>query len=219
MAVAELLKLNMRIVCISDTHGQHRRVEVPDGDLFIHAGDLTMRGELHVVEDFNDWLGELPHPHKVVIAGNHDFCFEDTRAPVARAALTNCHYLQDEAIEIGGLKIYGTPWVPRLPLWAFSLEEDADLRDEWAAVPEDVDVLVVHGPPHGYGDKIYNGSRVGCTELTKRIREIEPRLVVTGHVHEDYGIYQLGPTKIVNSSVLSAWYKLKNNPVRFDLSD
>jgi predicted phosphohydrolase len=55
----------------------HRMVEVPDGDVFIHAGDITMAGEESIIKDFDDWLGTLPHKHKIVICGNHDLCFED----------------------------------------------------------------------------------------------------------------------------------------------
>jgi hypothetical protein len=35
-----------------------------------------MRGKLSELNDFNDWLGEQPHKHKIIIAGNHDWCFE-----------------------------------------------------------------------------------------------------------------------------------------------
>ena len=62
-----------RIVCISDTHGLHRKVAVPGGDLLIHAGDFMRTGtSLEEIADFNGWLGEQPHPHKIVVAGNHD---------------------------------------------------------------------------------------------------------------------------------------------------
>jgi hypothetical protein len=30
------------IVCISDTHELHRELDVPHGDILIHAGDFTM---------------------------------------------------------------------------------------------------------------------------------------------------------------------------------
>jgi hypothetical protein len=42
--------------------------------------------------DFDKWLKELPHEHKIVICGNHDLCFEDT-PELARSWLTNAHYL------------------------------------------------------------------------------------------------------------------------------
>ena len=65
----------MKIVCISDTHGLHWNLTVPDGDILIHAGDVTRYGTFEDLYDFNKYLGSLPHPYKIVIAGNHDFCF------------------------------------------------------------------------------------------------------------------------------------------------
>lgn len=68
----------VRIVCMSDTHSltSHIKFEIPDGDIFIHAGDFTRCGRLDEVEEFNSWLGQLPHKHKVVIAGNHELSFD-----------------------------------------------------------------------------------------------------------------------------------------------
>ena len=53
----------MRIVCIADTHGLHRQLEVPTGDLLIHAGDFTFYSKPpSIVSDFDDWLGSLAAP-------------------------------------------------------------------------------------------------------------------------------------------------------------
>ena len=46
----------MRIVHISDTHGLHRNVSVPWGDVLVHSGDFTNRGEKHQVLDFIQWI-------------------------------------------------------------------------------------------------------------------------------------------------------------------
>ena len=63
----------MRIVCISDTHGKHADLDdVPDGDVLIHAGDYTTFGKEVHARAFNEWLGTLPHPHKLVVNGNHE---------------------------------------------------------------------------------------------------------------------------------------------------
>ena len=120
----------IRIVCMSDTHNQTDTLEhsVPDGDIFIHTGDFTNHGKKEEVEKFNDWLGTLPHPHKVVIAGNHEITFDpksfdnfwakkkvfganfDRESPEVNTfpnhdkLLTNCIYLEDSSIEILGLK-------------------------------------------------------------------------------------------------------------------
>ena len=67
----------MKIICLSDTHNQHEHLSVPNGDILIHAGDITSTGEREDFIKFNDWLGRLPHKHKIVIAGNHDFYAEN----------------------------------------------------------------------------------------------------------------------------------------------
>ena len=68
----------MRIVCIADTHGPHRQLEVPPADLLIHAGDFTFYSTPpSIVSDFDAWLGSLPHRHKVVVPGNHEFALEE----------------------------------------------------------------------------------------------------------------------------------------------
>ena len=67
----------MKIVCVSDTHSFHDKTVVPDGDILIHAGDLTAHGDLADVEALDSWLAFLPHRHKIVICGNHDFCFQE----------------------------------------------------------------------------------------------------------------------------------------------
>ena len=89
----------VRIVAMADTHGYHDRLVVPDGDLLVHAGDITQRGSLDELAEFNDFLSRLPHRHKLVIAGNHDFCFQH-QPEAARELLTAATYLQDEAREV-----------------------------------------------------------------------------------------------------------------------
>ena len=122
--------MSIRIVAISDTHGLHRHLQVPPGDILVHAGDITGRGQLDQVVDFNEWLGGLPHRHKVVIAGNHDFCFE--QQPLESAALlTNCIYLFDKAITLDGLCFYGSPWQPWFYDWAFNLGRGPELQAKW----------------------------------------------------------------------------------------
>ena len=101
----------MRLVLISDTHGQHRKFDIPEGDVLIHAGDFMWSGRNYEeIIDFDVWLGSLPHKHKIVIAGNHDILFEQQYS--ARNHLTNATYLQDSGIEIDGLKFWGAPWLP-----------------------------------------------------------------------------------------------------------
>jgi Icc-related predicted phosphoesterase len=190
----------MRIVTISDTHGYHDKLEVPDGDLLVHAGDMSMRGRLDEVEAFDRWLAQLPHRHKIVIAGNHDFCFEK-QPREARALLRHAIYLQDEAVEIEGVKIYGSPWQPWFFDWAFNLPRGLALAEKWAQVPDDTQLLITHGPAMGIGDTTYDGRHVGCEDLLRRVRQVKPRLHVFGHIHEAAGRYDIDGTIFVNASI------------------
>jgi Icc-related predicted phosphoesterase len=188
----------MRIVCVSDTHGRHRLTDVPDGDVLVHGGDLTAHGSLKDVEEFDRWLGTLPHKHKVVICGNHDWCFRDKPAE-ARARITNATYLEDSGCEIAGLKFYGSPWTPLFFDWAFMLSE-SELAAKWALIPSGLDVLITHGPPHGVLDLTNRGEDAGSLSLFQRVYEVKPRLHVFGHIHEAAGRFEFGGTIFLNAS-------------------
>lgn len=134
----------MRIVCISDTHDMAPLTEkvVPWGDVLIHAGDLTIQGKFLEIQRVGLELAALPHKHKLVIAGNHDWLFQKDNG-LARLALgdgTNgIKYLQDETalipVEVKKenslgtqytrevLEFWGSPWTPRFYDWAFQLED------------------------------------------------------------------------------------------------
>jgi Icc-related predicted phosphoesterase len=188
-----------RVVLVSDTHGFHD-FDVPAGDVLVHAGDLTGRGRLRELEEANRWLASLPHPVKIAIAGNHDFCFQDEPA-AARRALTAAIYLQDEGVEAAGLRFWGSPWQPWFYDWAFNLERGPALAEKWAQIPEDVDVLVTHGPPAGILDQTSDARAVGCADLLRRVAIVKPALHVFGHIHEARGALWKGPTLFVNASV------------------
>src|SRR5205814_10654335 len=111
----------LRIVCVSDTHGQHTKLSVPDVDVLIHAGDFMAFGDTpREIVDFTHWLGKQRHRYKIVVAGNHDLIFE--RHPgVARELLGNAIYLENSAAELAGLKILGSPVHPEFNNWAFKV--------------------------------------------------------------------------------------------------
>lgn len=197
----------MRIVALSDSHNYHDRLEVPDGDVLVHAGDFCGRGRLNEVMDFREWLRQQPHAHKVVIAGNHDVCFEKN-APAARALLEHvCTYLQDRAVTIDGVKFYGSPWQPFFCNWAFNLRRGEELARKWELIPEDVDVLITHGPPYGILDRVpRDAENVGCRELSKRIVTVKPKVHIFGHIHEGYGHEKHGGVDYYNVAVCTGRY-------------
>jgi len=195
----------LTLVCVSDTHGRHRDLAVPPGDVFLFAGDLSNHGQPHDVTEFDAWLGTLPHPHKVVICGNHDFHFERDPAD-ARRRITNAFYLQDSGVEIAGLKVWGSPWQPRFFDWAFNLDRGPDLAAKWALIPDDTAVLITHGPPAGILDKPRSGGAVGCVDLLYRVEELKPKLHLFGHIHEAAGVVETPDTLFVNASIVTGRY-------------
>jgi Icc-related predicted phosphoesterase len=189
----------LQLVAMADTHGHHEELVVPEGDVLIHAGDLTQRGTIEELMEVNRFLASLPHRYKVVVAGNHDWCFQNTPG-LARSVLTAATYLEDEPLVLEGVRFYGSPWQPTFHNWAFNLPRGRKLAKKWALIPEGTDILITHTPPLGYGDRVGGDTRVGCEELLKRVRVVRPRLHVFGHIHEDRGMWQAEGTTFVNIS-------------------
>lgn len=208
----------MQIVAISDTHGKHHDVKVPDGDILIHCGDVTRGGTKEQVLDFLEWFAEQKHAHKIFVAGNHDFFFEETDLKkIRRIIRKEIIYLNDSSIEIKGVKFWGSPITPCFNNWAFNRNRGAEIKKHWDLIPNDTDVLITHGPPFGILDETVYGKRTGCEELLLRVYHVKPKFHIFGHIHEDYGSFTKGETTFVNASVLDDWYEMKNKPVVLDL--
>ena len=213
-----MLRPDLTLVILSDTHGMHDALDVPTGDVLIHAGDFTPHGTLQDTREFNRFLGTLPHRHKLVIAGNHEFCFEQS-LPAARAEITHAQYLHDSYLEIEGWKFYGTPWTPWFMDFAFNIKSEEELGVHWANIPDDTDVVITHGPPYGILDDTVRGVPVGSKTLTERVHAIGPKFHVFGHIHESYGIHSEGKTQFVNASNCTIRYQPTNPPVVLTLSE
>jgi Icc-related predicted phosphoesterase len=209
----------MRLVCLSDTHLRTRALQVPPGDVLLHAGDLTGHGEGDEVREALAWLAGLPHPHKVLIAGNHDFLFQ--REPVEARALLAEHpgltYLEDSEATVAGVRIWGSPWQPWFYDWAFNAERGEALRRIWAKIPAGLDVLLTHGPPAGILDRTWDGREVGCADLLDAVNRAHPRFHVFGHIHEAYGRLERDGTLFVNASTCDRLYRPVHAPVVVDL--
>lgn len=199
----------MRIVAISDTHSLHQEVQVPDGDVFIHAGDFTENGTIEEVLDFERFLRKLPHKHKILIAGNHDFCFENLPEE-ARKIFSDYIYLQDQPITINGTKFYGSPWQPLFQHWAFNLPRGPEIKAKWDLIPADVDVLVTHGAPYGIRDKTFQDEVIGCEELLDAVARVQPKYHIFGHIHEGHGKSVIGETTFLNVSICDMNYQVFN---------
>lgn len=187
--------------------------------------ELTQR-EVH---KFAKWLHRLPHKWKVVVAGNHDWFFQK-QPEQARAYLKpDVIYLQDSGCEIEGLKFWGSPWQPEFMDWAFNLPRKGNrLREIWNKIPIDTDVLVTHSPPHGvldqvrsratgWGDELGPSGPLGCEELANRLQVVKPRLHIFGHIHDGYGLIQVGETTYVNACICDEDYRPIHPAIAIDL--
>lgn len=210
-----------KIVCLSDTHNCNEQIDVPDGDILLHAGDATINGTQYEVEAFLSWYSSLPHKYKIFVAGNHDWLYE-TENHIAKlmTAKFNIKYLQDSFVEIEGLKIYGSPWQPRFFDWAFNLSRGAELAEKWKLIPLDTDILITHGPPHGILDEVprkYWIENTGCEELRKRVETLAEfgklKLHLFGHIHCGYGQDEQFGVKFVNASTCDEEYKPTQPPI------
>ena len=235
-----------RLVCLSDTHGQHDRLggafAVPEGDVLVFAGDACSAGTPGEWAAFCRWLGALPHARKVVVPGNHDWPLQPsvpawgvrarygpTTIEVARqrAEAAGATLLLSESVEVAGLTIWGSPWVPAFHRWAFNLPRGgSELAEVWDRIPPGLDVLVTHTPAFGLLDMTDRGERAGCERLADRLAALDaegagPRLHVHGDIHEAAGVHSPprgteGRTT-VNASVLDVRYRLAHSPVVIDL--
>ena len=200
----------MKIVAFSDTHMLHDKVEIPDGDLLIFAGDMSICKTVQDVSRFNAFLKTLPHRYKIVIGGNHDHLLAYS-ADIARELLQDAIYLQDSSVTIEATTIYGSPWQPTFntkACSAFALPRGRIIRKKWDLIPEGVDILVTHSPPCGIMDED-GGVSHGCSDLLEQVQQIQPKLHIFGHIHNHNGMVTVGKTLFVNCNV-----KGKNGIVR-----
>ncbi len=191
----------MRIVAVADTHlYQNDLGDLPDGDVFVHCGDFLRGGSLDELARFVPWLIALPHRHKVVVAGNHDCCFESAPGDARALLPPDVIYLEDSGAEIDGVRFWGSPWQPAYHSWAFNLPRGPALAARWAEIPRGTEVLITHGPPQGFGDRTPVTGRHGCADLRERVRAVSPRLHLFGHIHQDGGFWRDGETAFANAT-------------------
>jgi Icc-related predicted phosphoesterase len=202
----------VRIVCISDTHELHRELDIPPGDILIHAGDFTFMSQRpSKVADFDRWLGELPHPTKIVIPGNHDSLVESGTV----TSLLNATLLINRGIESHGLKIWGSPLTSRNS-GAFGCSDPEERRRIYAEIPPDADILITHGPPYGILDcEHVSSSHQGCRVLLETVLKLKPRLHVFGHVHGGHGRVTIGPTIFANAALFTELSDVDRRPLVF----
>jgi Icc-related predicted phosphoesterase len=218
----------MKIICISDTHNHHKLIEpmLPDGDVIIHAGDVTENGSDREFYAFMNWFNDLPYKHRIFIAGNHDGILERSHVRTIRQFCSdNTHYLFEDSVVINGIKFWGSPYTPRFFNWAFNVDRDK-LYQHWDKIDSDTNVLITHGPAGGILDVAPRVSgkgweNTGCETLRLELEfELKETVAhVFGHIHCDAGVARTIPHLLsINASSVSDDYSKLNKPVVFTIN-
>ena len=186
----------MRIFHLSDTHGLHNDLILPEADILIHSGDFTNHrdkfqnaGEFYL---FIDWVEEVSKKfrHNVYIPGNHDTFVESSEKKTKQAFLdAGAALLINESIEIEGIKIWGSPLTPTFNDWAYNRDR-GKIGKTWAKIPDNTQILVTHGPCKGILDLSENPWReleqTGCSALASRIEDLKDlKFHLFGHIHDN----------------------------------
>ncbi len=202
----------MKILHLSDTHGAHHRLgEVPEADIVVHSGDFCMVGEEREALDFINWFCDLPHRHKIFICGNHDACMYGANID---GLDSNVHYLCNSGVEIDGLKFYGVP---------LFMEDSMSNRHarNFAAIPEDTDILITHTPAYGIMDldDSISGKLIhyGCHELLEAVRKVRPRAHLFGHIHSQHGVTTQDGIIFSNGAIMNDDYTELNTPINIEV--
>lgn len=234
----------MRIACYSDLHGN--LPPAVDCDVAIIAGDIgpydDWKKQLGFLNGkFLPWIYQFKQA--IFIAGNHDDLFSTSShlVPHERVGrgLGRVTYLEnsigyiyhpneDVAANLlsrsRAFTVWGTPHTKTWGLTGSFMECEGSLAERFSLIPK-CDIIISHGPPLGYGDPGLpeeDGTprpHVGSISLLDAIHRIQPKLVVCGHLHSGYGIYQVGPTTIVNAALVSddRSNMIVNDPIIVDL--
>ena len=237
----------VKITCISDTHNKTKDLILPEGDILIHCGDFTKCGRKKEIIQFNEFMKNQNFKHKIVIAGNHDVPFDSENYDYlikrfkdlriyknerdivtyqeAKDLLKDCIYLENSGINIENINIWGYPISDTGGVdgaFYYSSEKDSEILKTYLdKIPENIDILISHGPPKGILDKIVDGSNVGCELLREYVlNKIKPKYHLFGHIHESNGRTQIkiGDKEInfINAALCNVKYQPLNEIFSFE---
>lgn len=210
----------LRIIHISDTHNHILSKIKLKGDILVHSGDLTLRGNLSEIVLALEELSLLGKNFQkvILVPGNHDWLFEQQPSLCKElCSEKNIVLLNDESYEFEGVKFWGSPITPTFYHWAFNRDPGSSIIKHWDLIPL-CDVLITHGPPYGILDKTKSGDHAGCRDLLSYIEKLRPCLSLFGHIHEEGSkTHYDGHTLYSNGSLMNYNYKFVNNPVEIEL--
>ncbi len=199
----------LKVVMLSDTYGLHEQVEVPDGDVIIHAGNFSPYGEHHgdtAYKSFIKWFTKLPHKHKIFAPGKDDSCSYNIRN-IYKMLNDNSHFIHNNDVQIDTTVIQSAyessynSYQVQVPVnWIEIFKQQQEiinrLEKSWSEALSYVNILITNHAPWGILD---NGK--GCQVLAERVKKSRPDFHVFSGTCAEYGITKLGNTTYINASI------------------
>lgn len=208
--MAGITKEIVRLVVISDTHGQHELFQeqqlLPAGDILLHCGDFANRGSPEDARNFVAWISSLAqYPEKLVIDGNHDRTLNQSGQKAvegedainlpelfATQAHSSVQFLQDQSVTTrDGLVVHGSSW-KSCELDSFPLDVMKQNLDVWMVHrhPFIDKVSVLPGDTSNDVSNIHWKGWMGSRSITQIVKDYHIPLCLSGHVHFARGMLQ-----------------------------
>jgi len=181
----------MRLLVLSDVHARwqvrYMVEEVGDDvDAAVIAGDITNFGPPEFVEDILSWF-RVP---VLAVPGN---CDPPRVLELLEAKRASVHM---KCVEMEGMRFVGLGGSDGRGATAGITWSDEEASSFIEQNARDA-VLILHQPPYGCNDDV-GWKRIGNMALRKAVEFAPPRLIISGHVHEDRGVETCGRTTCVN---------------------
>lgn len=197
----------MRLLSITDLHDNRSalaRILDQAGlvDVILLGGDLTNFGVPGDVKRLLDIVRQSG-ASVLAVAGNCD------SSEIERSLVEQGVSLFGRGIVLDGLGIQGLsampPWHPGM--YHFTESELAEMLRAGHAQLEGArwHMVLSHAPPRAAQvDRTQRGVNVGSTALRAFIDQVQPDLVLCGHIHEGRGVERIGRTQVVNCGPAAA---------------
>jgi Icc-related predicted phosphoesterase len=190
----------MKLLCVSDLHGEPGRVEgLDDADILVICGDITHFGNGPLAKEL---LNSFKNAKKIfAVPGNCDnFDVNDALIELDVDIHSRGRMINDIGFfGVGGSNAtpFNTPQeYSEDELWDFAVEGYEQVKDS------QVLVMVSHTPPVDTELDNAGGRHVGSEKVREFVERCEPDLMLCGHVHEAKGQERIGKTVIVNPGML-----------------
>ena len=205
MIIYTMDKRLISIYHFSDPHSLVHKIERVKADLYFCTGDVLRKGTFDELKKFSlevekIFKDKLVEPNNfILVPGNHDTPFENQLDDCIQL-LKGVEILINQTIERFGIKIHGAPQTPIYGSYSF-MDKDLYLGKYWNLIPDDINILLSHGPAYGILDYVRRGINVGSQTLRYKLDGM-PNLSLHcfGHIHEGRGYIKKKETYFINGS-------------------